>query len=170
MNVKKNMMTNIIWSIKHIFYLIFAYLEIDIEVFLILVSFMSIDSLFGSIASVRMGKVFSFKKLLWGFCLKLCFLIIPLIVALLGKGLGHDYAIGVDIVMKVLILSETYSIFGNIYTAKNKKNVNKMDFVSMLLKSCRLLIKKLIKSFLDKIESGDKCFNENKKNDENSIN
>lgn len=166
MNAKNEIMGKIIWSIKHLLYLVFAYLEIDIEVFIILIGFMCMDSLIGSIASVRIGNPFSFKKLLWGFCLKLCFLIIPLIVALLGKGLGHNYGLGVDIVMKVLILSEAYSIFGNIYTAKNKKKVHKMDVISMVLKSSRLLIKKLIKMFLDKIEQGDKCFNEKENNDE----
>ncbi len=160
MFTNKIKMDSLLALLKHAFYVVFAYLEIDIEVFIILIGFMSIDSFSGAIASVRLGNKFNFKTLIWGFCLKLCFLIIPLTVALLGKGLGQNYSLGVDIVMKVLILSEFYSFIGNIYTAKNKKKVEKIDVISMLLKSIRILLKKIIQGFLKKIETGDKCFNE----------
>ena len=56
-------------------------------------------------------KSFSFKVLLWGFISKMGILIIPLIVALLMKGIGQDMgaSFGVMLVIKILIVSEFIS-------------------------------------------------------------
>ena len=150
-------MDEIIQVVKYAIYVVFAYLNIDIEVFAILILFMCIDSILGAIKADRLGSEFSFKIMLWGFCLKLCFLIVPLIIALLGKGMSNDFSIGVDIVMKILIVSECYSALGNIYAAKNKVDVKKMDVVSMLLKSIREFLRKWLNKTLSTIENASDC-------------
>ncbi len=137
----------------------FAYLDIPIEIFTILITFIGLDTFLGALASIRMGKEFKFKLLLWGFCLKISILIIPLIVALLAKGLEMDFVYLVVLTIKILTVAEFYSCAGNIYTIKNKKRVNKMDVVSMLLISFRKFAKKFILSALDKIEKGGDCEN-----------
>lgn len=143
--------------VKLSFYALFAWLNIDVQIFTILIVFMCIDSILGAIKSVRLGRDFRFRTLLWGFCLKLCFLIIPLLVALLGKGMGYDLEISVDIVMKILIVSEAYSSFGNIYSAKNKVEVKRLDVVSMLLKSIRIGLRKILDKMLNTVESAGQC-------------
>jgi len=145
----------------------FVWLEIDLEMFLILTIFMCIDSFLGAIKSVRLGDEFCFRKLLWGFCLKLCFLIIPLIVALLAKGLKiGDFSLGVEIVMRVLLVSEALSCITNIYSAKNKVRIKNVDYISMLLNSIRKAMAGFIRKSLSNIESGANCKIDSDKDEE----
>jgi len=139
----------------------FAYLDIPIEIFTILITFIGLDTFLGALSSVRMGNQFRFKLLLWGFCLKIGILILPLIVALLAKGLEYDFKFLVVLTIKILTVAEFYSCAGNIYTIKNKKRVNKIDVISMMLISFRKFARKFIQSSLDKIEKAGDC--ENKK-------
>jgi hypothetical protein len=156
-HIIKDNMKEVVEFIKVGIYIIFAYLKIDMEIFSILMVFMLLDSIFGAIKSVRLGRKFKFKILLWGFVTKIGFLIIPLLVALLGKGLNYDLTISVQIVMKILIVAEAYSVFGNIYAAKNRKEVEELDIISMLLKSLRIGLKKILNSALTQIERGGDC-------------
>ena len=134
-------------------YAIFVYLDIDMEVFTIFTAFVLIDSVMGAVKAVRLGQEFSFKTLLWGYTMKLCFLVIPLLVALLGKGLsGSSFSTPVDVVLKILIISEAYSVFGNIYAAKNRVEVKKMDAISLILKVIRTALYKTIYSSLSYME------------------
>ena len=137
----------------------FAYLDIPIEIFTILITFIGLDTFLGALSSVRMGKQFRFKLLLWGFCLKIGILILPLIVALLAKGLEYDFKFLVVLTIKILTVAEFYSCAGNIYTIKNKKRVNKIDVISMMLISFRKFARKFIQSNLDKIEQAGDCQN-----------
>lgn len=150
-------MKGIIEAVKLAVYAVFAYLEIPIEAFLILVTFICLDTVLGALASIRMGEKFSFKILIWGFLLKIAILLLPLIVALLAKGLQFDFIILVVLTIKILTVSEFYSCIGNLYMAKNKKRVNKIDVVSMLLKSLRTFAKNIIEKGLKKIEEGTEC-------------
>ena len=79
-------------KIKMLLYLVGAYIGIEVEAFMILVSFMCMDSVLGAI--------------------------------------------------KALI--------GNIYAAKNKVEVDKLDAVSLLLVYVRMSIKKVLDTLLDK--------------------
>ena len=135
----------------------FAYLDIPIEIFTILITFIGLDTFLGALSSVRMGNQFRFKLLLWGFCLKIGILILPLIVALLAKGLEYDFKFLVVLTIKILTVAEFYSCAGNIYTIKNKKRVNKIDVISMMLISFRKFARKFIQSNLDKIEQAGDC-------------
>lgn len=143
----------IINKIKILFYGLFLYLQIDQEAVAILITLMCIDTLMGAIKAVRLGKNFSFKELLLGFILKLSFLIIPLTVALLGIQVGYDLSITINIVMIILSVSEAFSIFGNLYSAKNKVEVKKVDFISMLLISLRNSLRQMITSLLSKLSN-----------------
>ena len=139
-------------KIKMLLYLIGAYVGVESETFIILVIFMCIDSVMGAIKAIRLGSVFSFKKMLWGFILKLSFLIVPLVIALLGKSVGYDFHSVVNITISILTVAEAYSIIGNIYAAKNKVEVEKLDAVSLLLIYIRISIKKILDTLLKKIK------------------
>ena len=138
-------------KIKLLVYGIFTYLNIDTEAFAILMILMCIDSFIGAAKAIRLGYKFRFRTLLIGFSLKLCFLIIPLIVALLGKSLGYDFHYAVSITLSILSISEMYSVLGNIYAAKNKVEVDKLDVVSELLITLRRIMKKSLDSLLSKL-------------------
>jgi hypothetical protein len=139
-------------KIKILIYIVFAYLGIEVEAFAILLLFMCFDSILGAINSVRLGGKFRFQKMLWGFTLKLCFLIVPLVIALLGKSVGYNFHSVVNVTISILTVAESYSIIGNIYSAKNKVKVDKLDAISVLLLSLRKVIKKILSGLIGKLE------------------
>ena len=138
-------------KIKIIIYAITAYLGINIEATLILVSLMALDSFVGVIKVVMMNKKFTFRKLLLGFTAKLSFLIIPLVIALLGKSLGYNFHYVVNVTISILTVAEAYSIIGNIYAARNKVEIEKVDAISLLLLNVSKLIKKILTNLLELI-------------------
>ena len=139
-------------KLKILLYLIGAYIGVEVEAFMILMGFMCMDSILGAIKAMRFGDRFSFNKMLWGFILKLCFLVVPLVLALLGKSLGYDFTMVVNITISILTVAEAYSIIGNIYSAKNKVKVDKIDAISLLLISIRKMIKNVLDSLMGKIK------------------
>lgn len=135
---------------KYLAYGIFTFLNLDKEVFVILMVLMCIDSVVGAIKSVRLGDSFRFKKMLWGISMKLIFLMIPVTLALMAKNLGYDFTMAISIVMSVLTVSEGYSIMGNIYMAKNKVELKKMDIISALLIALRTAMRRLLTNLVKK--------------------
>ena len=135
-------------KIKLLLYVVFAYLGIEVEAFAILMTFMCLDSIIGAIKSMRLGGKFSFKKMLWGFTLKLCFLIVPLVIALLGKSVGYNFHAVVNITISILTVAEAYSIIGNVYAAKNRVKIEKLDAISVLLRNLRKVLKNLLDGLL----------------------
>ncbi len=138
-------------------YGVFAYLDIPIEIFNILVTFILLDTFFGTLKAWRLGQNVMFKILLWGFCLKISILLLPLIVALLAKGLQMDFILLVEVTIKILILSEFYSCIGNIYAIKNKKELSKIDIISLLLISFRKMTKNYLQKAIVRVEQAGDC-------------
>lgn len=134
-------------------YVLFAYLNIDTEPFFILMVLMCVDSFVGAVKAVRLGYRFSFKRLMIGFTLKLCFLIIPLIIALMGRQLGYDFHYAVSITLSILSISEMYSILGNIYTAKNKIELDKLDVISEILITLRYVLRRALYNILNRFDN-----------------
>ena len=79
-----------------------------------------------------------------GLTVKFSFLLIPLAIALMAKQLDHDLALVIHIVTSILTVSEGYSIFGNLLSAKMKKEFDNIDAVSLML----IGLRKIIKSFI----------------------
>lgn len=141
-------------EIKTIIYGVFIFLNIDAEVVKILMWLMMIDTVSGLIKSAVLKKEMSFSILFWGLCTKMLILLIPMTLALVGLGLkGYDFTPMVDVVLKVLVVSEGFSIFGNFYSSKTKKEVKNVDIISMLLHSIRNGMMNLIRTWLGRIEN-----------------
>jgi len=150
--------------IKILIYPLFIYLQIRVEIIMILSVLMVIDSCLGGIKAVRLGQKFEMKVLLWGFILKQILLIIPFTIALIGKGIDYNIVMLVHVTIKIMIVSEGYSILGNIYAIKNKVNVNKLDAISMMIKSLRKILYVGIQNGIKKAEDSASCgLNDNKK-------
>ena len=138
-------------------YGVFVYLDIPLDIFNILITFILLDTCFGVLKAYRLSQNVRMKLLLWGLCLKISILLLPLIVALLAKGVRLDFVLFVDIVIRILILSEAYSVFGNIYAIKNKKELKKMDIISMALIAFRKATKYHLEKAIVKIEKAGDC-------------
>ena len=154
-------MTTIIQMFKLSIYGIFFYLEIPLDLMLIYTTFILLDTLAGCTSAIRLGKKFNIRLLRWGVLLKVAMLIIPFSVALLAKGLEYDFKTVTKYVIKILIASEFISLIGHVYVIKTKKDIEKIDIVSMMLISLRKMTEGYVKQILRKIEKTGNC--ENKK-------
>lgn len=149
-------------KVKLMIYGIFAYLSLDVEVFCILAALMCLDSVIGAIKSIRLGYDFKFTVLLWGISMKFIFLMIPVTLALMAKSLGYDFTVAVDIVISILTVSEGYSILSNIYMAKNKVKIKRVDMISALLITLRSGIAKSAKGLMEDLEKYNQKKNDGK--------
>jgi phage-related holin len=141
-------------AIKIITYSIFLYLGIDGDVVEVLFVLMCVDTVLGSVKAVVLGKLFTFKKLMWGAVTKLSVLIIPMVMALVAKGLSFDFKWFVLAILNVLIVAEAFSSISNILSIKSKKNVENVDFVSLLLKAIRQGLANIVRKYLIGISFG----------------
>lgn len=143
-----------IWiEVKYLLYAAFVWLDVDLDIFKVLITFMIVDTISGVLKTLKMNyKEFAFNTLLWGLVSKLGILIIPLVVALLFKGIGQDFGFGVMMVMKILIVSEFVSTISNIYTVKTGVIVKDIDIFTMLFKFLRVNALRYVKRYA-KIET-----------------
>lgn len=140
-------------ELKTAVYLIFAFLNIDTDIVKILMYLMLIDTISGIMKSVAMKVMFDFKVLFFGLCSKLLILLIPMVVALVGKGISktYDFSPILDVVLKILVVAEGLSVITNFYVIKTKKEVKNIDIVTMLLTAIRKTMLSIINGLLDKI-------------------
>ena len=132
-------MENILNIVKSLLYAVFLYLGIKTGTVKVLFYLMMIDSALGIIKAIRLKHRFSFKILGWGMVSKLSLLLIPMILALIAKGLNLDFSLFVIAAMNVLIVSEGISCITNILSIKTRKQIDNNDYVTLLLHSIRKL-------------------------------
>lgn len=159
----------VITAVKIAVYSFFAYLGIDGSVVEILFLLMCTDTVLGAIKAIRLGNQFSFKKLLWGIVTKLSVLVIPMVIALVAKGLSFNFKWFVLAILNILIVAEGFSAISNILSIKTKKNVENTDFISMMLKAIRKGLASIIQRGLKSIESGTEDTSDDDSIDENLI-
>lgn len=151
----KNLITDHINELKTAIYLSFIYLNIDTDIVKILMLLMAFDTGSGVLKSWKLGKHFEFKVLFFGLCSKLVILLIPMVVALVSKGVSKSYDMSpvLDVVLKVLVVSEGLSTISNFYVFKTGKDVKNIDIVTMLLSALRKWMLRFIESIMKKLES-----------------
>lgn len=145
----------VITTIKAFIYGFFLYLGIDMDVVQVLFILMIVDTILGATKALRLGGQFSFKRLMWGMVTKLAILFIPMLLAIIAKGLSLDFRWFVIAVLDLLIVAEGFSCFSNILSIKTKKNIENVDFITLLLRSIRGGLSRLIYKTLDEIELKD---------------
>lgn len=142
---------------KTLVYSLFIFLNIDAGVVQILIWLMMIDTSAGILKALTLGRKFYFKVLLFGLCTKLLVLLIPMVVALVGKGLtkSYDFTPVLDCILKILVVSEGFSIITSFYVIKTKKEVKSVDVISLLLSAIRKMLLRIINSSLKNINKDD---------------
>ena len=144
----------IIKALKAAIYGLFIFLGIPMDLVHTLSILMGVDTTLGIAKALKLGEKVSFKILLWGMITKVAVLIIPMVLALIAKGLGFDFIWFIMTVMNVLIVSEGFSCITNILSIKTGQKIENTDYVTGLLKAIRKGLAGIIKRLLDKIESG----------------
>ncbi len=141
-------------EIKTAIYSAFVFLHIDTEVVKVLLFLMLFDTIFGIVKSIVMGVKFDFKVLLGGIINKTLTLLIPMTLALVGQGLKkYDFTPLVDMVLRILVVAEGFSILTSFYVIKTKKEVENFDIITLLLAALRQNVMKLLKAWLGKIDT-----------------
>lgn len=90
------------------------------------------------------------KTSTYGILAKLSILIMPLILGLTAKGLDVDASTFVNVAMDLIILSELYSIIGNVYTIRSGEKIAEYDALSLLANKIKQTMLKLADSKDDK--------------------
>lgn len=121
---------------------VLAYLEISQEPFTLFALLLIIDYITGLTKAKTLGHSITSNKMKYGLISKLSLIIVPLVVAMGAKALGADSHYVLTSGMYILILSEVYSIIGNIYSARTKEEFPEYDALAMIGKQIRnILIK-----------------------------
>lgn len=81
----------------------------------------------------------------FGIAFKALIILIPLIVALTGKGIGIDLLFMAKGALSMLIVSEAYSIIGNIYSIRTGKDQEEFDAVNWSIARVREILLKILK-------------------------
>ncbi len=147
-------MENLFNFAKGVIYALFIYLGIKTGIVKILFYLMLLDTVLGIVKAIRLEYKFSFKRLAWGMVSKLTILIIPMVVALIGKGFSFDLNYFVVAVMNIIIVSEGISCITNIISIRTKKQIENSDYITLLLYSIRRGLMKIVTKLLGVVEGG----------------
>lgn len=141
-------------EIKVMIYTSFVFLNIKEDVVHILLLLMFLDTFFGVVKAIVANERVTIKKLLLGLTIKFLILLIPMMLALVGKGLSiYDFTPLVEIVFRILIVGEGFSIITSMYIIKTGKKVEDVDIVSLMLATLRKVLLSMINMLLKKIDT-----------------
>ena len=119
---------------------VLAYTGLPLESGAILVVLMTLDFFTGIAAARRLGEPVTSWRIKTGVVTKCTVLTMPLVIALVAKGLGRDFLWLVDWAMSFLILSEGYSVIANGYTARTGIKMPEWDATAAILKRLRAML------------------------------
>jgi phage-related holin len=140
--------------IKHCTY-IFAgltgaitYIGINPKAIYILAILMVIDVTTGITKAIVVHGKRSYRtmKLTAGVIAKLMILLIPLVLALTGHGVGVNLLFLVSASITILIFSETSSILGNIHAISKKRDTDEFDAVALIVAIFRGVVERYLES------------------------
>ncbi len=127
------------------------WLDISSEQFLILALLLVIDFMTG------IKKVYELKgdlkscRAVAGFMTKGLILLLVLSLAFMAKGLHLNFELYLSFFISALIVSETYSIFGNVYSSITKEAVTEFDAVAFVILRVRRRIEIMVKAGRDEL-------------------
>ncbi len=123
----------ITFSVAGIYATTMAYLGIDKEAFMLFGILLLFDYLTGLVKARRLGHSITSNKMKYGIFSKFVLILIPFTMAILAKIIGaKNYDMVLYMGMNILAISEFYSIVGNIYSIRTKKELPEYDVVAAL--------------------------------------
>lgn len=107
-------------------------LGVDTEVFNALGWLLFFDYVTGVMKAKSLGHCITSNKMKYGVVSKFSLLLIPIVLAIAAQGVNADAKSVLYVGMNIMILSEVYSIIGNIYSIRTKEELPEWDVVAML--------------------------------------
>jgi len=95
-------------------------------------------------AVVHGWKSLTSSKLSAGVLAKSLLIFVPILLALAGKGVGVDLTSISGGALNVLILSQVYSVFGNIHSIQTKGEKSEFDALSVIMRSLRDVLERYL--------------------------
>ena len=102
------------------------------SVYLSLSVLLAIDYVTGLFKASALKQSIKSNKMKYGLISKLVIFLVPIVFALGSTALGRDPGGILDISLTILILSEIYSILGNIYSIRSGKEMPEYDAISAI--------------------------------------
>ena len=123
-----------------------AYLGLTGDSIVIFSIFIILDVIFGVMKSASLYGWRSIQSSIAqrGILAKMLLVFIPVTTALAGRGVGLDLGFFAQSVINVLILSELYSIIGNIYAIRTGHEKVEFDAVAYVLSGMKNVLKSVI--------------------------
>ena len=139
--------TSIVVMIKNLAYIPAFIIGLDVRSYGILAVLMVLDTITGII---RAGVVHGWRSVnshqaSFGILSKLVMILVPIVLALAGEGVKINIIWVAQGALSMLILSETYSILGNIQSVRLRRDVVEFDAINFILQKIRLWLEYLIK-------------------------
>ena len=119
---------------------VLTYTGLPLEPGAILLVLMTLDFFTGIAAARRLGEPVTSWRIKTGVVTKCTVLTMPLVIALVAKGLERDFIWLVDWAMSFLILSEGYSVIANGYTTRTGIKMPEWDASAAILKRLRTML------------------------------
>lgn len=131
--------------IKNTLYVPAFFLGMSMHSFSILFAFIMLDMITGiwRVYVLQGGEAIKSRHAINGLVSKMLFIVIPLVVAYTGRGMGLDLTALATGCLGLLIASTGYSVIGNIYTIRTGSVVVEFDAVRFILIRIRDLLDKL---------------------------
>jgi len=124
-------------AVASFFASILTYVGIDKEAFAIFTALVVIDFATGVTKAWYIGEHITSNKAKYGVFSKISLLLIPIVIAAAAKAIGADAKTFFVWALNLLIISEAYSIMGNIYSIRSKKELPEWDVISIIGKKIR---------------------------------
>lgn len=105
---------------------------VDTEVFAALGWLLFFDYVTGVSKAKALGHCISSNKMKYGVVSKFSLMLIPIVLAIAAKGVDANAKSVLYVGMNILILSEVYSIIGNIYSIRTKQELPEWDAVAAI--------------------------------------
>lgn len=135
-------------SFANLFYIpcvpMLLWLNLPIDPVAILTILLLIDYITGVLkVFVLKGHIRSYRAIA-GMLTKGSILLLVFALAFMAKGINLDFKLYLEIFVSVLIISETYSIFGNVYSCIAKEEIEEFDAVALAIQKVRKVIEKIL--------------------------
>lgn len=121
-----------------------TYLSLPPEQIAILAILLVIDYLTGITKVIIIKGGLKSYRSITGAVTKAFILLLVLTLAFMAKGINLDIEVYLGSFISILIISETYSIFGNVYACIKKEDIEEVDAVATVIGKVREYIGKLI--------------------------
>ena len=141
-----------------------TYVGLDIFAFTALGYLLLIDYVTGVMKARSLGRRITSNKMKYGIASKFSLVFLPFVLALAAKAMGAEAGTFLYVGMNILILSEVYSIIGNIYAIRTHEELPEWDAVAALGK---WVLKMLLRMSGDKDTVNDLNFKTRKEDKDN---